>query len=1277
MSQDKHVGRIERLLSYRWALIVALFAFLPFSLNAAWQSWLSNSNNVEDWLPIDEQLTEFVGLFGSDELLMISWEGCSLDDPRIALYAEALQSPNSAGDVFYRDAITGPEILEFYESEPLEMDRDEALDRMGGWIVSADDATTCVIALVSYAGAADRHRAVAFARNAANNVEGLEPQSLRMAGPTIEGVAIDNASQEGLLKLNLYSYVICLTILVVCLKSLRAALLVFLLALFNEQLSLALIHYLGSNLDSILLLTANLTFVLTISVGVHLVNYYRDAVDEYDADQAPAMALRVALRPTLVATATTALGLVSLGISDVLPLSRFGLFSALSILIGTAVVMVFVPTHFRIWPMRRVSLGGGLEEPKDAVVETSALKWLPKIAVPLLLVVAATLVVGALGVKRLQTAVGLRELVSPQMQSSQDFVWLENNIGPLVPVELVLELPTGDAYELLAQFRVVHRLHEKLAEIDPGYAVISSATLSPDPPPPGGGFRQLARAAAFRRQLVSNQEELSNLGYLRLTDASNYWRITLRAPSMQDVNYGALLAEAETVVDAVLADSPKIVPKQVLVCGGIPLIYNVQQELLNDLIDSFLLAFSLVSLALMLLFRSVWCGLVCMIPNLLPSAIVFGLMGWLGWSVEVGTVLTASAALGIAVDDSLHFITWFQRALSAGKSIPQAVGSAYRRCGAAMLQTTLVCGLGLLVFAGSGFSPISRFGWCMFTLLFLALVADLVVLPAILLSPLGRLFVPADNRATSASQSAEARGALRKGIVLILIIGGSLVASETYAQTLAEQRDALARILPEKVLSLACVSDFSLAVAEQAEFPGDQQDRWGDFEKLFGISPPTLAEVSEGPLIRAKILHNLKEEQLVVVRVQENSAESLKQYIHGGVFLAATNKKIQQGVIDKIEQPQQEHATFSWQQALTQFDSKDSGELSLSWYVDPWLKDRILAQQQPKLRASKRYREAERHGLSSIEALAGTIIVVGLKAHSAEVECTVGGEWKSTLKMLKFLKPMESTELATWVPQQIESVTLLSLDLPRAFDHIDAVFDDGFAEGVAGTYRDLLTDIKQGIEVEMVEDLYADFLSRAYIIRGVPSDDRPQGFLIAVETAAPEKAAEVVFKLMDGDDQKQTIEVPGVEFPMYHVPPQSEGGEDFVMMVAHDYLFYTNDVSLMRQVLDTAAGNSLAGSLQVKQCIENASSASEEQPGVIVVRGSPSGESQNERRSTANPFVALFKGYSSVDEGDRDAPTSQLFSVVMPISDSFDCTIGYLSEDGLKFYSSTQTTTQP
>ena len=103
-------------------------------------------------------------------------------------------------------------------------------------------------------------------------------------------------------------------------------------------------------------------------------------------------------------------------------------------------------------------------------------------------------------------------------------------------------------------------------------------------------------------------------------------------------------------------------------------------------------------------------------------------------------ISTASVALGIAVDDTLHFLTFFRRGMASGSSRSQAVLYGYQHCGRAMIQTSFSCGLGLLVFALSDFVPTSRFAVMMGGLLILALVGDLILLPALLLSTTGQFF---------------------------------------------------------------------------------------------------------------------------------------------------------------------------------------------------------------------------------------------------------------------------------------------------------------------------------------------------------------------------------------------------------------------------------------------------------------------------------------------------------------------------------------------------------
>jgi hypothetical protein len=103
-------------------------------------------------------------------------------------------------------------------------------------------------------------------------------------------------------------------------------------------------------------------------------------------------------------------------------------------------------------------------------------------------------------------------------------------------------------------------------------------------------------------------------------------------------------------------------------------------------------------------------------------------------------MMTASVALGVAVDDTVHYLTWYRFGLDQGLNRKSAVMLAYERCATAMTQTTLIGGFGLAVFAFSTFTPTQRFGMLMLTLLLAALVGDLIFLPAILSGPIGRFF---------------------------------------------------------------------------------------------------------------------------------------------------------------------------------------------------------------------------------------------------------------------------------------------------------------------------------------------------------------------------------------------------------------------------------------------------------------------------------------------------------------------------------------------------------
>ncbi|MDX1944961.1 MAG: hypothetical protein SFU86_06105, partial [Pirellulaceae bacterium] len=109
-----------------------------------------------------------------------------------------------------------------------------------------------------------------------------------------------------------------------------------------------------------------------------------------------------------------------------------------------------------------------------------------------------------------------------------------------------------------------------------------------------------------------------------------------------------------------------------------------------------------------------------------------------GVVVDIGSVMTPCVALGVTVDDVIHFILWFRRGIASGRSVEDSVRLAYGGCARAMYQSWGVIGLGLSAFALSTFVPTFRFGALMIALLTAGLIGNLVFLPALLSGPLGR-----------------------------------------------------------------------------------------------------------------------------------------------------------------------------------------------------------------------------------------------------------------------------------------------------------------------------------------------------------------------------------------------------------------------------------------------------------------------------------------------------------------------------------------------------------
>jgi predicted RND superfamily exporter protein len=186
----------------------------------------------------------------------------------------------------------------------------------------------------------------------------------------------------------------------------------------------------------------------------------------------------------------------------------------------------------------------------------------------------------------------------------------------------------------------------------------------------------------------------------------------------------------EAIDDYVGARFPASLP--VKPTGSLVLLNGSTKDIVRGQIESLVLALGMIFIVMALMFLSWKIGFLAIIPNALAILIFFGIMGWLGILLNLGTSLIAAIALGLAVDSTIHYMARLNREVRGESDQAAAIERALRTVGVPIIYTALALFLGFLTFAFSGFVPIQNFGILSSATLAVALGANLLLLPAVL-----------------------------------------------------------------------------------------------------------------------------------------------------------------------------------------------------------------------------------------------------------------------------------------------------------------------------------------------------------------------------------------------------------------------------------------------------------------------------------------------------------------------------------------------------------------
>lgn len=742
-----------RFSSFRLFVVTAIVLLLstPWLVMSVRSAVEGMQNTPILWIPAENdqrlQYEWFRANFQVPDTVVVSWPGCAIDDPRLAALTEALKPHDSSAESRrIRRAVdnvtSGYDAVERMTQGRSELSRPQALSRLREILVGSDERTSCAVVSLTRYGVNHPRESLDLITMLLRDRVGIEPEDAFLAGHSVERVAIDFLSQRTMQYFLLPSAIIVLLLARLCLGRWRLTLVLIGVAAYGELFVLALVGMTSATMNAVLIVMAPLVFVLTVSAGVHLVNYYRDQVHHGGVHGAVGRALRAGWVPCSLAAVTTASGLVSLVVSEMSPVRQFGALSAIGVLVTTGLLFLMLPGPMRAWGAGPTTLPRNSEEGPKLVAPWERLARFVNRQSYLLSVIAFLLIVAAtLGLAHVRTSVNVLSLLGPESRVADDYRWLEDNLAPMIPIEVILRMSPSDDVDWLDRMNLLRAVQYQLEDFEALGGTMSAATFVPQIPA-GSGIRATMRRTVVREQIQGQLPRLQENGYLYQTDQLIALRITTRAPATREVDYGQLLSAMQQRIDPVLDRfrQQTEVEIEAVYTGMTPLIHVAQQILLDDLFKSFLTALCLVAVVIIFVLRSIPAGLIAMVPNVFPVAVLFGSMGWLGIPVDIGSMMTASVAIGIAIDGTLHFLIWYRRETSRGMTPVQAVTRAYSHCGTALWQTAIICGLGLLVFALSHFVPTRRFAWMMLLLLLLAAVGDLILLPALLLGPVRGMF---------------------------------------------------------------------------------------------------------------------------------------------------------------------------------------------------------------------------------------------------------------------------------------------------------------------------------------------------------------------------------------------------------------------------------------------------------------------------------------------------------------------------------------------------------
>ena len=483
-------------------------------------------------------------------------------------------------------------------------------------------------------------------------------------------------------------------------------------------------------LDALSTLFPIIMIIVGVSDVVHLTSKY---IDEYEKTGDRPQAIRATFKEigmaTFLTSFTTAIGFATLMTSKIPPVKNFGFTAAMGVMIAYGTTILFTTALLSFFPAAKVSVINQQRNTWKKAL-TSFYHWVARSNKIIFTGMIAFLIFCVVGISKISTDVKIYETLPKGIKVTDDFRFFENNFAGFRPYELAA-IPQNDFaiddYEVLKE---INKLENYLKSLEDINGVISITAL----------YKTLNRASngdrakfyvfpederTFKKLQAIADKAPSNSIAVLVNEDKTLGRISSTVKDIGSDKINAITKSIKTFI-ATEIDNDVVQFK----ITGTGVIFDKNNEYLRtSLIYGLSLAFLIISVIMSLLFKDVRMVIISLIPNVFPLLFGGALMGFLNIALDAPTAIIFAISFGIAVDDSIHFLSKMKIELNKGMDLETAIQKATVETGKAIIITSIILFFGFLILLFSKTPGIVAVGLLVSGTLFTAVLSDLTLIP--------------------------------------------------------------------------------------------------------------------------------------------------------------------------------------------------------------------------------------------------------------------------------------------------------------------------------------------------------------------------------------------------------------------------------------------------------------------------------------------------------------------------------------------------------------------